>query len=113
MTEAKLKSGLWVQAQIRLCDQRCMPAMVRRRGDADAGVIVLVLDRLDGTADVFSQARGMDGRLGWCRGAGAGPVAAADVNAYIQKQLQYDPDMWVLDIEDPDRRYELDGGIVA
>lgn len=113
MTEPKLKSGVWVKAQIRLCDQRCLPAMVRRKGDADAGVVVLVLDRLDGTAEVFAQARGVDGRLGWVRGAGTGPVASAEVDAYIQEQLRYDPDLWVLDIEDPDRRYELDGDLVA
>ena len=113
MTEPKLKSGLWVQAQVRLCDQKCLPAMVRRRGDPDAGSVVLVLDRLDGTAEVFAQARDPDGRLGWMRGVGDGPVTVSEVETYISSQISYDPDLWVLEIEDSDGRYELDSAIVA
>lgn len=113
MYEPKVKTALWVAAQVRLCDRNFLAAMVRRKGDADAGSVILVLDRLDGTADVFAQARGMDGRLGWMRAAGDGRVAAAEADAYIQRQLDFDPDIWVLDVEDPDGRYQLDGDIVA
>lgn len=113
MIEPKVKTALWVAAQIRLCDQNFMPAMVRRKGDPDAGAVILVLDRLDGTAEVFTQARDLDGRLGWMRVVAAGAVAAADADAYIERQLGFDPDAWVLEIEDPNGRYELDGDIVA
>lgn len=113
MFEPKLKSSVWIQAQVRICDQNFMPAMVRRKGDPDAGMIILVLDRLDGTADVYTQARDLDGRLGWLRGVGDGAVENGDVETYIQSQLKFDPDIWVLDIEDPNGQYELDGGLVA
>lgn len=112
MIEDRLKTGLWVQAQVRMGDINMMAVMVRRRGDADAGVVVLVLDRLDGTAEVFSQAREMDGSLAWVRGVGDGPVALADVEAYVAEQVRFDPDIWVLDVEDPKARYELDAPLM-
>jgi len=32
-----LTTGLWVSAQVRLCDRAFIPATVVRRGDPDAG----------------------------------------------------------------------------
>ena len=113
MIEAKLKPAIWVPAQVRHCDQKFMSAYVRRKGDADGGAVLLRLDRLDGTSEVFSQVRDMDGKLGWMHGIGNGPVADADVESYIQSQLKFDPDLWILEIEDPDSRYELDGGLLS
>jgi hypothetical protein len=36
----------------------------------------------------------------------------ADALTYIERQRKYDPDLWVLEIEDPERRYTLDAKIV-
>jgi len=37
MSEPRLKSEIWVKAQLRLCDVTFLPCVVARRGDADAG----------------------------------------------------------------------------
>jgi hypothetical protein len=113
MTTAKIKAGIWVQAQIRQCDLNCLPAYVARRGDPDAGAVVLKLDRLDDGVEVFVQTRTAEGALGWLRATGATPVDAAKADAYIERQIRFDPDVWVLEIEDPRRRYEFDGEIVS
>ena len=49
----------------------------------------------------------------WNRGTGAAPVSEADADAYIQRQVKYDPDVWVLEIEDRKGQYKLDGKIVG
>ena len=98
-----------------MCDISHLPAYVVKRGDPDAGVIVLRLNRLDGTCHLFIQARTASGTLAWSKASGAdaeGRLADAEADAYIQRQRKFDPDLWVLEIEDPERRYALDGEIV-
>ena len=112
MEEPRLRVEIWIKAQVRLCDQAMTPAYIRRRGDPDAGAVILKLDRLDGTSEIFVQARTGDGSRAWTRGAGDSPVLDADAESYIRRQLEFDPDIWVLEIEDPERRYELDGAII-
>ena len=115
MAVDRLKSRFWVQAQIRLCDLANLPAYIVKRGDPDAGAIILRLNRLDGTSHVFSQARGADGEAAWAKASGSdadGRLPDADAETYIARQQKFDPDIWVLEIEDPERRYTLDAKIV-
>ncbi len=112
MGEARLKAEIWVRAQLRLCDLAFLPAVIRRKGDPDAGTILIKLDRLDGSAVVLSQVRTAAGALAWMRATGEAPAPDADAEAYIQRQLKFDPDIWVLEIEDPDARYAVDGEVV-
>lgn len=111
----RLKTRIWVQAQVRLCDLANLPAYIVKRGDPDAGAVILRLNRLDGTSHLFNQARLADGSAAWAKASGSdadGRVADEAALAYIEKQRKYDPDLWVLEIEDPDGRYELDAKIV-
>ena len=34
------------------------------------------------------------------------------IDAYIERQVKYDPDVWVLEIEDRKGQYKMDGKIV-
>jgi hypothetical protein len=105
----RVKPGLWIQAQLRRCNSDAIPAVVSRRGDPDAGSILLKIARRDGVS-VYAQASGRDGEAGWVRGAG--PIAEADADAYIARQAKRDPDLWVVEIEDPAGRYSLDGKVL-
>ena len=106
------RSGIWVSAQIRLCGRLMLPVYVARRGDPDAGAILLKLIRGVGDCEVLSQVRGPDGQTAWMRGTGPQPVAEAVADAYVERRLRMDPDAWVLEIEDARRLYQLDGGIL-
>lgn len=96
----RIQSSLWVGAEIRLANSRGTPMMVVRRGEAQSGVILVKINRLDGTATVLSQTRTPDGRLAWLRATGPDPVPEADADSYIDRQIRYDPDLWVLELED-------------
>jgi len=114
MSEARLKAEIWVRAQLRLCDQAFLPAVIRRKGDPDAGAVLIKLDRLDGTATVLSQVRDADGRRAWMQATGEAPAADAEAESYIARELKFDPDIWVVEIEDADGKYleMIDGGLV-
>ncbi len=110
--QPKLKAAIWVQAQVRLCDGACLPVAVVRRGDPDAGAIMLKLNRLADGCEVLTQTRTKDGRPAWMRGTGDGPVPEDEADAYIARALDRDPDVWVLEIEDPEDRYAVDGEVI-
>jgi hypothetical protein len=101
MTEARVKAGLWVQMALRLGDAGGRPGMVLRRGDADSGGILVVLHSRDGMV-VLSQIRAADGGAAWLRATGSSPVDQAAVDAYVARQVRYDPDIWVVEFESPD-----------
>ncbi|HJN25737.1 MAG: DUF1491 family protein [Rhodospirillales bacterium] len=111
-TSLKIKAGIWIQAQIRVCDQKSIPIMVRHKGDPDSGAILLKLYYGVQGSSVLSQVRDLDGNPGWMYGGGGEMIPETDAESYIQRQIDRDPDLWVIEIEDPQRRYELDGDIV-
>ena len=108
-----LTTGLWVSAQVRLCDRAFIPATVVRRGDPDAGTVLVKLNRFEA------------GRHGLHPGEHAGRRAGLEPRHRAPRRSprprptptsparsQYDPDVWVLEIEDRKGAYKLDGKIV-
>lgn len=113
MSEPSLKAGFWVSAHIRTCDLQSLPAVVRRRGDPDAGSILLRIDRLDGRSTVLSQVRNAEGTRCWLSALGAEPAPDMDVEAYLERRLKTDPDIWIVEIEDRDGRYAPDAPVLT
>ncbi len=101
MAEPRLKAGLWVKMALRLADREGRPGVVLRRGDADAGGVLVVLRGRDGLT-VLSQVRTADGAAAWMRGTGPAPVDQAGADAYVARQVRFDPDVWVLEFDAPD-----------
>jgi hypothetical protein len=107
-----LNTGLWVHAQVRLCDRAFIPATIVRHGDDDAGTVLVKVNRFEEGVTVYAAATTIEGEPAWSRGTGPKPVSEADADAYIARQVQYDPDVWVLEIEDRKGQYKLDGKVV-
>lgn len=100
----RVRTQIWVQAQIRVCDQCNIAIFVRKKGDVDAGAVLIKLNGFAEGSIVLAQVTGAD-RTEWMRGTGDDPVKDADAEAYIERQLKWDPDVWVLEIEDPKGEY--------
>ena len=109
MEKDRLKSGFWIQAQIRLCSIANLPTYVVRKGDEDAGAIFVRLNKLDGTSRIFSQTRDLTGEIAWSQAGNGEPMDDMTAFEYLEKQQKYDPDLWILEIEDPDEKYQFDG----
>ena len=101
MAEPRVKAGLWVKMALRMGDAGGRPGAVLRKGDPDSGGVLVVLRGRDGI-NVLSQVRAADGALAWMRATGAVPVDQAAADAYVARQVKYDPDIWVVEFEAPD-----------
>ncbi|RAI34952.1 DUF1491 family protein [Rhodoplanes roseus] len=110
----RLKSGIWVAAYIRRCGVEGVFAAVRRRGAEDAGAIYIIVNRLNGTADLygpapqteFEEAKPLDRAFVSVLPGSPAPESAAE--AFIARESRFDPDVWVVEIEEPSGRHFLD-----
>ncbi len=107
----RLPTHLWVMAHIRAADAQGVSMMVLRKGDPSRGTVILKLNRLDRTFSVLVQVREED-RLRWSRGTGKDPVDEATADAYIARQTRYDPDVWVIEVEDRHGRHWFEGEVL-
>lgn len=101
MSEARIKSRIWVSHALRLADLAGRPGAVLRKGDPDSGGILAVLLGRAGLV-VLAQTRAPDGGLAWIRGTGPSPVDQETADAYVARQVKSDPDLWVVEFETPD-----------
>ena len=115
----RLKSSIWVSAYLRRCDVEGAFAAVRRRGAEEAGAIFVKLNRLDGTGTLygpapqtmFEEARPAD-RLFTVLVGATTPAADADIEARLVKEIRFDPDVWIVEVEDRRGRNFLDDALV-
>lgn len=109
---ARLRSDFWVAAHLRRLDVDGIPAVLRRRGAAEAGSIFVKVDRLDGSADLYGPAPqsliGADD-IGERRFVTLLQGAEApDVEARIASETRFDTDLWIIEIDDGQGRHKLE-----
>lgn len=109
--EDRLPTELWVMAHVRAADAQGVPMTVARKGDRGRGTVLLKINRLCGLFTVLVQVR-RDEALVWSQALGADPVDEAAADAYIARQVKYDPDLWVIEVEDRQGRPWFEGRIV-
>lgn len=113
----RVKSEIWVKAYVRRCFGDGAPAMVVRRGNAEAGAIFIKINLLDGRVLLFAPApAGMaeaDRDRLWTAPLGEASVAEADADGYLARQAKFDPDFWIVEVEDRAGRHFLDDALTA
>ena len=107
----RIKSEIWVKAYIRRCFSEGAPALVVRRGQSDAGAIYIKINLLDGRAALYGPApagfaQDGDGRS-WIAVLGDETVPESEADAFLQRQSDFDPDYWVIEVEDAQGRHFL------
>ncbi|MSO54651.1 MAG: DUF1491 family protein [Rhodospirillales bacterium] len=105
MAEPRLKTHIWVQAQVRLLDVHSIPVAVTKRGDPDAGAVLMRLLRPERKCLLVRRHTRPDGSSGWMAAGGGGAMDDAAADAQIAREIWRDPDLWVIEVDDPKERY--------
>ena len=102
---ARLSSDFWVAAYRARLMQQGIPAHIVRRGDQTSGAIIVKVAFMNGRASCYARSTGPDGKSVWA------PLsvdeAEAAVDDMVTRQATYDPDVWVVEVEDPRGRHLL------
>jgi len=103
--EARLRAGIWVAAYLARLQGLAIPAFVVRRGDETAGAVLVKCATLDGRAQAFQRSFDpMTGARTWMVLAEGDEPA---VDEAVARQRRFDPDLWVIEVEDRAGRHLL------
>ena len=109
MFEYRRPTATWVRVLIRECRAGGMEATVLRRGEAARGSLVIKLNHLEAGCRVLTQLLDAEGNYRWFQALNGNLVPEAEADAYIQRTVARDPDLWVIELAgDEDRNPFLD-----
>ncbi len=102
----RLTAKFWVQAYMKRLELTGIPAFVVAHGDDTAGAVLVKLATLDGQAKAFQRSFDlMTGDRNWMVLAEGNEP---EIDAALSKQRSFDPDLWVIEVEDRQGRHLLD-----
>lgn len=100
----RISTELEAAAILRRCSAAGAAGFVMRRGDGERGALYVKVATLDGRATLFGPAPASfddtPGGRTLTPHLDAAGVPERDVDAYMTRQIEYDPDLWLIEIED-------------
>jgi hypothetical protein len=100
----RLRSDIFVAAYVRRRNDANAFTVVRHKGAAEAGAIFVRIDRLNGEAVLYGPApqsafdgTSLERRFQKVSKDGATP---ADIEERLAKELRFDRDIWIIEVED-------------
>jgi hypothetical protein len=109
----RLKTSIWVAAYLRRCQTEGAFGAVRRRGAEEAGAVFVKIALLDGNAmlyvpasqSTYDESRPVDRVF---TPSPPQPVPEQKIEERLQKEISFDPDVWIVEIEDKAGRHFLE-----
>ncbi len=102
--DIRITSEIWVAAYRAKLEKQGIPIFVNKAGDKTAGSILVKVSKMDSFATLYHRILDTSGQRYW-------EVFESDteehINQVVKKQCLFDPDLWILEIEDPKGRHFL------
>lgn len=103
---ARLTTDFWVFAYLARLEAAAIPAFLTAKGDPTAGAVLVKVATMDGNASAYHRALGPDFERIWA--PLAENVAEREADEALARQRDFDPDVWIIEIEDKHGRTLLD-----
>lgn len=101
MGDGRLPTALWVEGVLTTLTQLAVPFYFVQKGNQASGLLLLKLNGLSGQVRLLAQQRDfVEDKLVWASALDQEMVEESAADAYIQRAVMRDPDLWVLEIED-------------
>jgi len=99
--EERVKTRIWIQSFMKRFSNLGFMLTVAKRGDDDAGAVFLKINCMESGCRVYTHTRNDKGSFSWISDMGSEMISEEEAGKYVQRQIKYDPDIWVVEIEDP------------
>ncbi|MCB9981643.1 MAG: DUF1491 family protein [Rhodospirillales bacterium] len=98
---AQIPTALFVDGHLANLTAKAVPYYFIQKGNAASGLILVKITNMKGQARLLVQQRDfMHDCLVWTAALDEETVEERDADAYIERAVSRDPDLWVLEIED-------------
>lgn len=94
-----LPTGILISALLKRVNDAGGMGMVRARGDAESGSILLILNDTMGLSKVMERAIGPTGTPALVETGPADPGDITQREAYWRRRRDRDPDLWVVELD--------------
>lgn len=101
----RLTSEFWISGYKHYLNSLGIPIFITNKGDDKAGAILIKVSNLSGYATVISQGVDVEGKKIWEQLAQG---FESEMDEIILRQIQYDPDIWVLEVEEKSGKHFLE-----
>jgi hypothetical protein len=108
----RLRTDFWVAALRRRAERAGAYVSIARRGAEEAGAVFVLVDRLDGRVDLYGPApqsvSAEEGPTERLFSAIAAEASAGAAQSRMEQEIRFDPDLWLVGIEDREGRAFID-----
>ena len=117
----RLRSDIWIASYLRRVMAQGAFVAVRRKGIPEAGAIFIRIDSLGGESALYGPAPqslsgaevgGEDGGRLFVRLHTGETIPNEIVEQRLAKETKFDPDCWIIEVEDRSGRSFLEGSLV-
>jgi len=98
--DERIPTHLWLEAKIREISASGGGVYVIQRGEKMGGLVLCKISDTMGQCKLLTQQRDLDGVLSWMNALKDDVLEEKQADDYIQRAVNRDPDLWVVEIED-------------
>lgn len=97
----RLPTALYVEAHLKTLTNNAVFYYFIQKGNHGSGIIMLKLNGMKGQVRLISQQRNFEtDKMEWVNVLEKETLEEPEADAYIQRAIARDPDLWVIEIED-------------
>ena len=111
MSDDRLPTALYVDAHLKRLTAEGVFYYVLNKGAYASGTIMLKLNGLENGCLVLQQQRDLNGVMGWMTLFKGAAVPESEADAYINRAIDRDPDLWVIEIEGRNKENPFEGKV--
>ena len=101
---ARLTTDVIVSAALRQAAICGIFAAILRKGDERAGTIFLEVEKSPSEMRLLARQMNYDNEYEWVCITGDGWVSHADIQDRLSREIEYDPDCWIISVQDREGR---------
>lgn len=107
----RIPTAVWVDAHLRKFQSDGKSCYILNKGAYATGTVLLKINTLGQGCLLLQQQRNLDGELGWMKLMKGEMTPEPDVDDYIHRAVDRDPDVWAIEIEDREATNPFEGKV--